>query len=92
MFQGKKIKKKAMYLAGTTKMSSKKRNLDRTSTAAKPSPIHPDVGISATFDIRTGRLESIKARVLAGEYNTQSTLIAQSMWSHVKNWLQKSNN
>ena len=39
---------------------------------------------------RSKRIQTIKARVLAGEYEAQPTLIAQSMWSHVKNWLQKS--
>ena len=73
-------------------MSSNKIDLDSVSTATKPAPNAPDVGVNGAFGGRTGRLESIKARVLAGEYKTQSTLIAQSMWSHVKNWVQKSSN
>lgn len=81
-----------MHLAGTIKMSSNKIDLDSVSTATKPAPNKLEVGVSGAFDGRNGRLESIKARVLAGEYKTQSTLIAQSMWSHVKNWVQKSSN
>ncbi len=81
-----------MHLAGTTKMSSKKINPERESIAMKPALISLNVEAKPLPDVRIGRLESIKARVLAGEYEAQPTLIAQSMWSHVKNWLQKSSN
>lgn len=73
-------------------MSSKKINPERESIAMKPALISLNVEAKPLPDFRIGRLESIKARVLAGEYEAQPTLIAQSMWSHVKNWLQKSSN
>jgi len=70
-------------------MSSKKANIGEVSSPLGCEPTGVGGALPPGLEDRGTKIKEIRDQVVAGTYQAHSNVIAQSMWSHLKTWLQR---